>query len=489
MEVSEHDTLEHLLVYSGAYKVVICKQCKFAIQPNGIPRHLKERHHLYRARRQRLVDWVNGLTLLVPEQISPPPPTQFPFRHLRLEHGLACNSPDCRHLCVSVKRMKQHWSTSHGRSGSPLEDWRKVKLQTFFRGNCSRYFVVGADTEGPKGSPLDPMTAEDGAFDLLEPSESSPSTEHDGIEINIEHIKLFKHYSAFTNFTLYHRGEPTDFWNDTAVEVSFQYPYLLHGLLSVSALHLAYLRKEQKESYVLIARHHQDVALPQFRGDLQNITDENCHAVLIFSRLQAVYTLASIRLLGLSLALMSPHSNDPLETWLRLFRGKTTLWSTTMSSIKHGPAACLMSQSVITETTNCSDRRIQQLYREIQTMYQGTEDSNELRTCLDATNSFGQALLHISGSGDPARFWEAIEYWVCGLSDLYLHMTAMRQPAALILFAHACILLKHLESFWFVGNHATQLLGLIRDQLSPLYRDLILWPAREIDARVRSPCS
>jgi hypothetical protein len=482
-ELFYDDPSEALLVYSTTYKLVICKQCKFAIQPKGISRHLKDRHRIYRGRRQRLLNWVTELSLLEPDQVSSPPPTGSPIRYLGLGDGLSCSTPGCRYLCVSEKRMRQHWTSSHGRPGSPSQDWKSVSLQTFFRGSCSRYFVVRADTEGSKGSPLsisppDSIHSEDSARNGRDVSEDFLSVELNGM--NIDYFRLFKHYFLHTNYTLYHQSEPANFWVDTALQIAFQYPYLLNGLLSLAALRLAYLHEDHRDTYVLMARHQMDIALPRFRIDLSDITPDNRNAVLIFSRAQAVYTLASIQVLGISTALTNSCKNDPVETWTRLFRGNSTLWATGKFSLEDEPAGCLVSRPTIAEVAEISDHRMQKLYSEIRTLYQGTGESEELRTSLDTTDTLVRAFEHLQSSQSPARHWEAIEFWTCGLSDQYIHMIAIRRPAALVLLAHSCILLKHLERFWFVGNLAEQLLGLIKDRLDPMDEHLILWPTSEI---------
>lgn len=132
---------EQLLQYLPTYKVVICSACRYAIQPTAIARHLKEIHNIQRSNRKPYMQYVSSFELDEAEKVRCLEPQDFPVPQLPVQDGLRCEHPQCRHLCVSTKRMKSHWSVEHGRSGQAVFDWQPVPLQTFFRGNLLRYFT------------------------------------------------------------------------------------------------------------------------------------------------------------------------------------------------------------------------------------------------------------------------------------------------------------------------------------------------------------
>lgn len=121
--------------FLASHEVLICKTCRYAVQPGALARHLKERisHQAYRGRRRPYAAYVDGLILRRPEDVVPLRADQlFPVPHLPVEQGLQC---------VSTKRMECHWPQKHGRKGRQSHDWRPALLQTFFRGNMLRYFT------------------------------------------------------------------------------------------------------------------------------------------------------------------------------------------------------------------------------------------------------------------------------------------------------------------------------------------------------------
>lgn len=139
---------EELLQYLAAYKVIVCTECQYAIQPKAIARHLKEIHRIRSSERQTFLDYIRRYELAEHELVMKFTPGEFPVPLLPVQNGLQCQSQGCVHLCATEKRMKQHWSSVHGRHGLVSSDWRSVPIQTFFKGNLLRYFTSQAAMKG-----------------------------------------------------------------------------------------------------------------------------------------------------------------------------------------------------------------------------------------------------------------------------------------------------------------------------------------------------
>lgn len=134
-----------LLRYEPKYKVLICRECQYAIQKSAVQSHLL-RHKIYRGERQSLLSLVTEFDLSKPEDVPLPDPTSSPVDILPVISGYRCTRPGCGHLCASSKRMRHHWSEIHALK-TPAVDCvlgQPVKLQTFFRGTKVRYFEVAS---------------------------------------------------------------------------------------------------------------------------------------------------------------------------------------------------------------------------------------------------------------------------------------------------------------------------------------------------------
>lgn len=142
MKSTETPPPEQLLQFHPTYKVLICKGCRYAIQPTGIARHLKEIHHIYRSHRRPYLSYASRFKLAEPQSVIQTGIGEFPVGLLPVLDGLQCTAAtSCGFLCASTKRMQKHWLSVHGRHGNANKDWRSTPLQTFFKGNLLHYFT------------------------------------------------------------------------------------------------------------------------------------------------------------------------------------------------------------------------------------------------------------------------------------------------------------------------------------------------------------
>lgn len=145
------------------HHVIVCTDCRYAVPPSTLSRHLKEIHQISRAQRGMFLDYASQFTLKQPREVVLPQQNQFPVPILPVVDGLRCGSPNCNHLCVTEKGMRNHWVSVHGRAGQPDLDWHYAPIQTFFRGKNLRYFT-GTD------SPSDTLAEDELPGELVPPS-------------------------------------------------------------------------------------------------------------------------------------------------------------------------------------------------------------------------------------------------------------------------------------------------------------------------------
>ncbi|KAL4819950.1 hypothetical protein BDW67DRAFT_125339 [Aspergillus spinulosporus] len=240
----------NILEYDGRYGVLICHECRYAIQKSALQSHLL-RHKIYRADRQQLVALINELDLLEPDDVLLPPPESPPVDGLPVIAGYRCTAPGCANLCASLKRMKGHWRESHGLADASLA--RPAKLQTFFRGTKIRYFEVTPTTEHEddedNGSGND---EDDGDDDMEEPADGNggrqsttfttpPSPPAPAVNVDLETLSYFHHFMSATSLTLPSPQDPqsaAQYWQAQAVPQALQQRWLMCGLLALAACHL-----------------------------------------------------------------------------------------------------------------------------------------------------------------------------------------------------------------------------------------------------------
>lgn len=217
-----------LLHHNATYNVVICHECEYAIQRSAVDSHLL-RHKIYRSERQRLLALVSQLQISEPDDVQLPPAGSHPIDGLPVIPGFACTATGCDSLCASSKRMRRHWSECHATSELPSSFARAVHIQTFFRGTKLRYFEVIPhkilDCNEVQGG-------RDGMANVISAPQEFPEF---GLDLDI--LRYFHHFVTVTGGTL-----PADsmvYWQVDMVAQALLVDWLMHGLLAISAIHLA----------------------------------------------------------------------------------------------------------------------------------------------------------------------------------------------------------------------------------------------------------
>lgn len=68
--------------------------------------------------------------------------------------------------------------------------------------------------------------------------------------------------------------------------------------------------------------------------------------------------------------------------------------------------------------------------------------------------------------------------WAYPLSKQYHDDLKSHQPAALVLLAHFCVLLKLIDKFWYIDDMGCQLLEDIERNMHPAFQKWLEWPRR-----------
>jgi hypothetical protein len=481
-----------LLYYLLPHRVLICKECRYAIQPSAISRHLKELHRIYRSHRQEFMEYTQNLDLADPRDAVLPEPHEAPVPVLPIESGLACGASGCGHLCVTVKRMKRHWATVHSDVVADASQWRPVDLQTFFRGNRLRYFIVCVNST-PTSQPERNSELDSEAFSLEIDTLEVPLT-YDS-DWSADDLGLLEHFKNSTYLDLGHNSESKQLWQTTIPQLACSHSFLKHGILACSALHLAYLNPSERQRYQFAAACHQNRALPAFRFAIANANENNCNALLAFSQLLIIHCFASEEPDEDLLLVRGKHELG-LPDWLHIIRGNCTIFKAIWQFIENGPLAPLKMEGIdgehlapVPETPEYA-RRLGGLLAAIS--FSGKNRIAQ-KVTEGSLSPLPGALVELSRAFSKAQaarsrsvftMWTAVYIWPVQVSQDYLDLLKDRDPAALILLAHYCILLEPLESHWYMSGYSKRLLSRIYNQLNQEWRQWLHWPLEEIGLQV-----
>ena len=243
-----------------------------------------------------------------------------------------------------------------------------------------------------------------------------------------------------------------------------------HAILAISALHIAYLRPEESESYLLLAVHHETVALPLIRSALTELNEENCHVLYACGHLIVKYAFACPHIPG---SLVFSSSAGTLSEFVPLLRGAFSVHDHCLPWLAAGPLGSSLEVATNPNPNfgqNPNDPRLAAL---IPLFSDSSEDASVYHEALDAL----RRLFAMIATPNQTMSTKTIIYcWPVQVSQRYLLLMSERQPKALVILAHYCIMLNMLDTFWFMEGCAGRVLRQCRQDLSDGWLPHIQWP-------------
>ncbi|KAJ4360357.1 uncharacterized protein N0V89_000919 [Didymosphaeria variabile] len=356
-----------------------------------------------------------------------------------------------------------------------------------FCSNCEKY---GSSCEYPRlRSAVAPEVAlSPTALDTPSSTQSSVvgRLHNDGIGsqellADIAHMRLLHHFTTVTAKTLAHEPEAADIFISYIPKIAFENPFVLHAILSLTALHLSRSESAQRADYLLRARRHHQIALTQFRSEVKDISETNLPAVLIFNAFLFPYTCA-----------MSASSTDLEDAFESIFSnllvtrmvGPLIQASGRYDYMRQSELGRIMPKDVHSvtwdkakapdETELVQLRKfadvIHHIYHpEINEAYR--EAIRLLELLFDATGRL---------SKPPSD--SLLRIWIHFVPSRFVELLSERQPGALIIFAHYGVILGKGRQYWFLDG-IDELILAIADAFVPTeWKNWLDWPKEQIRA-------
>lgn len=298
-----------------------------------------------------------------------------------------------------------------------------------------------------------------------------------GGTIGIAEMELLHHYSTSTCYTISHLPILQTVWRIRAPKFGFSSPFVLHGILSLAALHLAYLKPEKHAQYVLQAEFHHNLALQMVSAILPAIDEENAPAVYLFSTITSIISCAKPR---------QPNDfwviGDRDIEWLSLFRGTRWIIASAENTIKSGALAPIFmngSRRSSARNARATDRLtylddLRNLLRDHVT------DVHELDVYFGAIEDLSKSFATVEEEGPQNCQTADVFVWLLQISDEYLQLLRQRKPEALVIFSYFCVITHLLESMWWMKGLSIHLIRGIYYFLDEEYRCWLQWPMEQL---------
>lgn len=287
-------------------------------------------------------------------------------------------------------------------------------------------------------------------------------------DLALDDLKLLHHFTTKTCATLDSVASQQHIWRESVVEIGFQHPFLLRGILSISALHLATLTPESSSNFVVQASNQYNRALLEFRNVLRNIGEGNCVAVFAFSCITVIHAFA--------VAQIQPPV-DPTSDFLncmRLVQGVVTVLqphypvlarSELKPILENGPKGGIQGEIL----------EILQLKSLVKSL--PDEDHGETaNTYVHAINLLHGVLLEAQEAGENQSYLALLLSWPALLSPKFFASLSIQEPISLIIMAYFASILGHKRTFWWTACWNTCIVHDVESRISPDLIEWLQWP-------------
>ncbi|KAH6661461.1 hypothetical protein F5X68DRAFT_178705 [Plectosphaerella plurivora] len=136
-------TVDDITEVNEAYRVLLCKLCRYAVRPGGrIERHFRDKHTVKGNLLKEVVFRFGDAALEDPGTVRLPADGSAAVEGIPVLNGFRCTR--CRYLSQSRNNVIYHWTVAgHGEPEDGQGRWTAVRLQTWCPGRYVRYWVVG----------------------------------------------------------------------------------------------------------------------------------------------------------------------------------------------------------------------------------------------------------------------------------------------------------------------------------------------------------
>ncbi|KAF6808476.1 hypothetical protein CSOJ01_07519 [Colletotrichum sojae] len=328
---------------------------------------------------------------------------------------------------------------------------------------------------------------------------------------SIEELELMHQYATHTANTMAQREDMRYVWRVLVPRQGFSHHFVLRGVLSLAAIHMAYLVPARRRRFLDLAAEHQTIGLARFREILASVYDAEEGAsrdALLDQLWQPLFCFGNLTI-GYVCALPARSAGqrglpEPLKSTMELFdfvRGIKLVLGSFLHRVGRSQYAPLgmgvwfdpqnfdktdgiLFRSILPLDTLDALDSIEvwfeafaaenpDLNAELHALYLSTLEA--LRTSVKQLALAGQ---------DPEI--GVIMIWAYLVPREIMAEMRASSPRALVLLAHWAALFSLMDSrYWWVAGWGGALLSQIEEELPALYQSQLAWPRTNIVRKVQ----
>jgi hypothetical protein len=289
----------------------------------------------------------------------------------------------------------------------------------------------------------------------------------------MEQLQLIIQWVQHTHTFLARNEETRKVWEMAVLEEGLKAPFLMHGILGLSALHLSCTRDSEQARWLSVAISHKNTALSMFSEQLASIDRSNAKAMMGFAGLVVIFGLGSALTPGTD----AGPGLDALVEIFTLARGVQAVVNEEFRFLLQSNFAPLFDATPpeipFPDHILTAFDRLGELNTQL-----GRQSVHH-----DST-SYEQSIHHLR---DMAAFTLAqptsmtlVGGWAIRAPSQYMSALHSREPFSLVLLAHFCGFLNMARQNWCVGRWGPIVLQQIKQLLPPDWQHYTDWPTEQV---------
>ncbi|KAH0419614.1 hypothetical protein CcaCcLH18_14347 [Colletotrichum camelliae] len=301
-------------------------------------------------------------------------------------------------------------------------------------------------------------------------------------------LALLHHWTMSTSIDIFRSAPVDSLWQVTFPRIGFEHPFVVHAILSLAALHIAYISGVKNSPYVVEATRHHEDAIKGFQDASNDISSENSEALLAWSLLNIIYVFSiSKQLPDQDKRTAARLRRDRVlgMEWIPMTRGINAVLVPTYQYLKDGPMSRLITLGnwneldpgdALPDPVDAQLRRLKATWANSSDAETYGEALYILRKCRMYVHQFEsmnpQTLAEWGFNGD----WAGPLTFIHFVPQAYVSLLHQRQPSALILFAYFGAFMHALDDYWFFEGWGKDIVEVVDDLLGDYWRPWITWP-------------
>ncbi|KAF2212019.1 hypothetical protein CERZMDRAFT_106269 [Cercospora zeae-maydis SCOH1-5] len=308
-------------------------------------------------------------------------------------------------------------------------------------------------------------------------------------------MELLHHYTSVVYCTMTDRREDNTLWQDTVPRMAFSYPFLLHGLLAVSALHCRHEAEGSNRQMLMnLARYHQQHALNLYIPLLQAVDQHNCHALFAFSVVIAFICFGMLTdddQNAPSLVLRVVDMFDALS-------GTAVVAEVAWQWLRNGPMDIMLEETEpIKEDLNDVEPGLRSalellLDRVDVACLEGTRTAADL-DAVSRRKAYHNAIYSLGSVAAPCMFKDrpfgVVMCYPIMVGRAYISLLRSQDPLAIVILAHYGVVLHHVDHMlWALEGLGRQLTDTVAKEVDEEWLPCLAWATARV-AQVVTPAS